>query len=403
MTFNKKLVTAAVGGALTLGLGQSAQANLLFPYVVKDANRTTVITVIGSGAPASFGATLHLQYWTKSTTAANTAACEPNSTTMTLTANDIVTFDTAALLGSGALFGDTTNLAPLGTSIAYAAPRHGYLVVSWLLKGGPFAGSWLELDLANGGAHGDIARDDSTYQSDFGVFPTQNVDLLADVNAGRAVPFWPTSIVSSTFTVTPLGTSMETSDNTSVVMQVLNSAGVQGAYDRNENGVDGTVPQTVRCVGRLTAAQLMPGVVANAAWAATGGWGWLTNLGNGNTDYTQGCDTAGAIDCPAMVYQVDTSNAAGAGKFMSNATRVPSSDGPLIMISDMRLKRDIERVGETEGGLGLYSFRYLWNDEIHVGVMAQEVIRVRPDAVVVGADGYYRVDYGKLELAHLVN
>jgi hypothetical protein len=106
---------------------------------------------------------------------------------------------------------------------------------------------------------------------------------------------------------------------------VRNGNNVQGAYDRNENGVDGTVPQTVRCVGRLTAAQLMPGVVANAAWAATGGWGFLTNLGNGNTNFSEGCGAT--LDCPAAVYQVDTSNAAGSGKFMDNATHLVSHDG----------------------------------------------------------------------------
>jgi hypothetical protein len=85
--------------------------------------------------------------------------------------------------------------------------------------------------------------------------------------------------------------------------------------------VDGTVPQTVRCVGRLTAAQLMPGVVANAAWAATGGWGFLTNLGDNNSTLAQVTDLA------AAVYQVDTSSAAGAGKFLSNATRIASDLG----------------------------------------------------------------------------
>ena len=107
-------------------------------------------------------------------------------------------------------------------------------------------------------------------------------------------------------------------------MQVFNSNQVQGAYDRNENGVDGTVPQTVRCVGRLTAAQLRPGVVANAAWAAQGGWGYLANLGNGNA-VSDACSTTG--DCKAVVYQVDSSNAAGAGKFMINATMISTYNG----------------------------------------------------------------------------
>jgi hypothetical protein len=322
MTLNKKVVATAVGTALTLGLGmQAAQADhqLLFPYVVKDANRTTVITVIG-GAPAT-GTSIHLQYWTKSTTDANTAACQPNSSSIAFTDNDIATWDTAALIGPGALFGDTTNTAPLGTSIAYSAPRHGYLVTN-PASDVPYAGYWLELDLANGGAHGDSAAHIPSSSNGTGI--TGAMALLT--NDALAVPFWPAATVSTAFTVTPLGTAMETSDNTSVVLQIRNSSDVQGAYDRNENGVDGTVPQTVRCVGRLTAAQLMPGVVANAAWAAVGGWGWLNNRGN-NTGGTLETCAGGTGDCNAIVYQVDTSSAAGAGKFMSNATRLASDWG----------------------------------------------------------------------------
>jgi len=331
MTFNKQLLTAAVGATLTLGLSAPSHAghDMLFPYVVKDANRTTLVTFIGAGVPVTQGAQVHLQYWTKSTTDANTAACQPNSSTLTFTANDIVTFDSAGLLGAGPLFGDTTNLAPLGTSISYTAPRHGYLVVD--NDGGRlYRGYWLELDLANGGAHGDEAflnsygstDDFSTQPINRALFAGLPFSSVGDGSPAVAVPFWPTSSASTVFTVTPLGTNMRASDNNSVVMQVLNSTPVQGAYDRNENGVDGTVPQTVRCVGRLTAAQLMPGVVANASWAATGGWGFLTNLGNGNTDFTEGS----AVDLKAAVYQVDTSSAAGAGKFMQNATHLVSHD-----------------------------------------------------------------------------
>jgi hypothetical protein len=270
---------------------------------------------------------LHLQYWTKSTTDANTAACQPSSSTMAFTDNDIVTFDTAGLLGPGPLFGDTTNNAPLGTSISYAAPRHGYLMVDWNPDDFPFAGYWVEIDIANGGAHGDIAirsldgGSDLTTTEDNAALYVGLPDT-ATVTTARAVPFWPPSIASTVFTVTPLGSAMGTVENNQVVVQIMNSNQVQGAYDRNENGVDGTVPQTVRCVGRLTASQLMPGVVSNAAWAAIGGWGWLTNLGNGNSNYTEGP----LVDLRAAVYQVDTSNAAGTGKFMQNSIQIVSDD-----------------------------------------------------------------------------
>ena len=66
--------------------------------------------------------------------------------------------------------------------------------------------------------------------------------------------------------------------------------------------------------------------------------------------------------------------------------------------SDIRLKRDITQVGEVDGGINLYRYRYLWSDTVYVGVMAQEVAAVKPDAVLRGADGYLRVDYARLGL-----
>ena len=324
---NKKLISTAVGASIVIATGAAnadIDANyysMLFPYVVKDANRTTVITVISTDrSRSSSNQDLHIQYWTKSTTAANTAACEPSSSFMKVTPNDIVSFDTAGLLGFP-LFGDTTNAAPLGASISYASPRHGYLLVDDI-SNGLAGGYWMELDLANGGAYGDTglgAFNNTDMQSQFFSALSLYPGTLGNIYNATPVVFWPASVASTVFTVTPLGTDMLTSDNSSVVMQVFNSNQVQGAYDRNENGVDGTVPQTVRCVGRLTAAQLMPGVVANAAWAATGGWGYLANIGNGNAT-TDACNATG--DCKAVVYQVDSSNAAGAGKFMTNATMI---------------------------------------------------------------------------------
>jgi len=76
--------------------------------------------------------------------------------------------------------------------------------------------------------------------------------------------------------------------------------------------------------------------------------------------------------------------------------RGPSSDGPPLPESDVRLKEDIKQVGVTSHGLPLYTFRYLRRSGVYQGVMAQDVIGVRPDAVVKGADGFYRVDYAKL-------
>ena len=73
-----------------------------------------------------------------------------------------------------------------------------------------------------------------------------------------------------------------------------------------------------------------------------------------------------------------------------------------IFRSDVRLKRDIVLIGRLDDGLGLYRYRYLWSDTVYVGVMAQEVALIHPDAIVRSPlDGFLRVNYTRLGL-HLM-
>jgi hypothetical protein len=65
-------------------------------------------------------------------------------------------------------------------------------------------------------------------------------------------------------------------------------------------------------------------------------------------------------------------------------------------LSDRRVKRDIVPLGSEIGGVPAYAYRYLWSDEIHVGVMADEVARLRPEALGPVLDGMATVDYGRL-------
>lgn len=64
--------------------------------------------------------------------------------------------------------------------------------------------------------------------------------------------------------------------------------------------------------------------------------------------------------------------------------------------SDIRLKHDITLVGYLNNGLGLYRFSYNGSNKPYVGVLAQEVQQMLPDAVTRGSDGYLRVHYEKL-------
>ena len=66
--------------------------------------------------------------------------------------------------------------------------------------------------------------------------------------------------------------------------------------------------------------------------------------------------------------------------------------------SDATLKHDIVLLGRLNNGLGFYRFSYNGNNKIYVGVMAQEVQTIMPEAVVRSRDGYLEVFYDKLGL-----
>lgn len=64
-----------------------------------------------------------------------------------------------------------------------------------------------------------------------------------------------------------------------------------------------------------------------------------------------------------------------------------------ILASDIRLKTNIRRVGLTDGGLPIYTYFYKSGGPIQMGVMAQDVEKVMPWAVVE-KNGFKAVNYG---------
>jgi hypothetical protein len=66
--------------------------------------------------------------------------------------------------------------------------------------------------------------------------------------------------------------------------------------------------------------------------------------------------------------------------------------------SDIRFKHAIKPLKQkTRDGIQLYSFKYNWDDsQEYIGVMAQEVLYVRPEAVIADQDGYLFVNYEAL-------
>lgn len=94
---------------------------------------------------------------------------------------------------------------------------------------------------------------------------------------------------------------------------------------------------------------------------------------------------------------VAQNNATMGGLFQLGAAAIPA------ISSDRRLKQDVVYLGEAMPGIGIYEYAYRWGGPRHVGVMADEVERVMPEAVIYDGFGFAMVDYGRLFAGRTVN
>ena len=117
---------------------------------------------------------------------------------------------------------------------------------------------------------------------------------------------------------------------------------------------------------------------------------------------TQGADLLGAAQMQQNA-SMGAFNAQQAGQQSMNSGLMGLASAG-IMASDVRLKKNIERIGTLPNGLPFYSFEYIDEFKDHplagkgqfTGVMAQDVEQVIPDAVITLDNGYKAVNYGML-------
>ena len=96
-------------------------------------------------------------------------------------------------------------------------------------------------------------------------------------------------------------------------------------------------------------------------------------------------------------YNLGTGNFAGTTGMNTVTGETKSGTGINVLpsLSDVHAKEKIEYVGR-KNGYKVYDFNYKGRPERYRGVMAQDIRRVKPEAVTVGADGWLRVDYSQL-------
>lgn len=120
---------------------------------------------------------------------------------------------------------------------------------------------------------------------------------------------------------------------------------------------------------------------------------------------TAGADLLGAAQGTynAQLAAANAQNAANAGMTQG----LFSLGGAALMaptgtFSDVRMKENITPVGFLPNGLPVYEFEYkpefkdIAGHGKHIGVMAQEVEQVIPEAVITASNGYKMVNYGAL-------
>ena len=89
--------------------------------------------------------------------------------------------------------------------------------------------------------------------------------------------------------------------------------------------------------------------------------------------------------------------------FAEDIEMVDISDAPAgqeygAMRSDIRLKENITKVGNSPSGINIYEWNYIGNKQRYRGVMAQEILERHPEAVALQPDGYMSVYYGKIDV-----
>lgn len=96
---------------------------------------------------------------------------------------------------------------------------------------------------------------------------------------------------------------------------------------------------------------------------------------------------------PFQVAQFLANIAMGTG---ANSGSTTTTTQPMPFFSDRKLKKDVERIGESDDGLPIYKFKYKEDpyQSTRIGFMADEVEKKHPDAVGL-AGGYKTVDYDR--------
>lgn len=219
---------------------------------------------------------------------------------------------------------------------------------------------------------------------------------------------------------TQLGSTV--SNGTSANNTLSNMLGLNGKFDQNggfQNFLDNSGYSFINDQGN----RAVTGSKAASGMLGSGSYGTALQARGQNTaksylnDYLaqlmgqsgQGVSAANVVGGAGQKSQ-STGTSAGQSTGQSTGTSTETQGlGSLIgslastgakagLFSDRRLKKNIVEVGRLQNGLTVYGWTYLDGTK-SIGVMADEVAKVRPDALGPVVDGFATVNYAQLRKA----
>jgi len=169
----------------------------------------------------------------------------------------------------------------------------------------------------------------------------------------------------------------------------------QKAYSNAQmNAITGATGQTGQQIQQGIALQNQPLNYYNALMS--GSQGTVPQFSGANVQQTQPADVQGAF-ANNYSQNLNAANAANASNNQTTSTVGSLLGTALMAFSDSRLKDDYGVIGETQEGVPVHLWNYKGDNNPQIGVMAQELEQINPDAVHTHWTGYKYVDYGKVK------
>lgn len=179
-----------------------------------------------------------------------------------------------------------------------------------------------------------------------------------------------------------LGVGGDPNASNAAFQNFLNSSGYQNVLKQAGQGITGSAAAR----GLLQSGATAKALQSNAANLGSNYFSqYLQQLGGLSG---QGLQAGGLVGGAG---QTSTGQQTGGSGGLLGAV---GSIGSLF--SDRRLKRGIKLIGRFPNGLGLYVYRYVWGFSRHLGVMADEVETLFPQALGPTVFGFKTVNYDML-------